>query len=159
MARRKEINRVRSRILVVLMDTGGTVVEPWTAFSPQGVGCAMVRQMGKTPDDAYRKFKEWVKKHSEDENYLFTPLIDGAHYIERKDGKRLRCILTGREGKDGLVWAYCPRYDDGMEGGSVEDALNDLRWRLKYLENREYVGGERHYEIRYVAGEVYMIQG
>ncbi|RJS73534.1 hypothetical protein CW714_02985 [Methanophagales archaeon] len=157
MARRKKINRVKSRILVVLMDTGGTVVEPWTAFTPQGVGNAMIRLMGRTADDAYKKFKEWFRKRGGDENYLFTPLIDGAHYIERKDGKRLRCFLAGREGKDGLVWAYCPRYDDGMEGGSVEYALRRLRWRLRYLERRKYVGGKRHYEIRYVAGEVLML--
>ena len=102
---RRKINRVRSRILVVLMDTGGTVVEPWTAFSPQGVGLTGIRQMGRTADDAYEKFKEWVGRHSGDEDYLFAPLISSAYYIERKDGKRLRCILTGREGKDGLVWA------------------------------------------------------
>jgi len=99
------------------------------------------------------------RKRGGDENYLFTPLISSAHYIECKGGKRLRCILTGREGKDGLVWAYCPKYDDGMAGGNVEYALRRLRWRLRYLEGRKYVDGERHYEIRYVAGEVYMIQG
>lgn len=155
----REINRVRSRILVVIMNTGGTVIEPWTAFTPQGIGNAMVRRMGRTPDDAYEKFKEWIRRHEGDEDYLFTPLISGAHYIVGRHGKQVRCILTGREGKDGLVWAYCPKYDEGMEGGSVENALSRLRWRMRYLERRKYVGGKRDYEIRYVAGRVHMIQG